>query len=208
MEVLIIMKKYVAAGLIGSLLLVGCSNQSKEDVTKENEQVGSSALKEVNAATESDKQSNLTVENNENKSNNEDNVDANENVDVEDDNTATSIDTSIYKDSKSIEVVDGRELNQHLTLKIDLQDGANPGMGTLDVLTNTFDFLEQADIAGANTITILVRVKDVKVSQFKVYTEKFKPNDEDPMADLVLAASDIEYLLPEVKSFGEVMGLW
>lgn len=36
---------------------------------------------------------------------------------------------------------------------------------------------------GADTITILVRVNDLKVSQFKIQTAKFQPNEEDPMTN-------------------------
>ncbi|MEK4255457.1 membrane lipoprotein lipid attachment site-containing protein [Ureibacillus sp. FSL K6-2830] len=127
---------------------------------------------------------------------------------VEEVEEKNNIDTSVFEYATNVEVTDGREFTQHITVAIDLAPDADPGMGTLNVLKQAYDFLQQEDIAGAETVTIYVRVNDIKVSQFKIYTSKFVPNDQEPMAKVVLKAADIEFLRPEVQEFGKVMELW
>lgn len=127
---------------------------------------------------------------------------------VEEVEEKNNIDTSVFEYATNVEVTDGREITQHITVAIDLAPDADPGMGTLNVLKQAYDFLQQEDIAGAETVTIYVRVNDIKVSQFKIYTSKFVPNDQEPMAKVVLKAADIEFLRTEVQEFGKVMELW
>lgn len=173
------MKKYLGTFFIGALLLTGCSEKNDEQLVKQVADSPPPSEEEVDNIAAP-----VLIENDE----------------------EHSINTSVFEYAKNVEVTDAREQNKHITLKIDLADDANPGQGTLNILSQTFDFLEQQ--IGFDTLTILVRVSDVKVSQFKIHTEKFQPNEDDPMANLVLEASEIEFLTPEVKSFGETMELW
>lgn len=176
------MKKCLGLFLIGGMLLTGCSEKKDEQLVDK--------VADTPPPVE------------------EKNNDAVAPVITEPDVAVTSINTSVFEHAKSVEVTNARDLNKHITLKVDLANTTNPGQGTLNVLTQTFDFLHQNDVVGAETITVFVRVNDIKVSQFKIHTAKFKPNDNDPMAGLVLEASDIEFLTPEVKSYGETFELW
>lgn len=166
------------------ILLVACTNEQTKNEEKENE--NSTSVQEKKEVQSKDDKS----------------VDE---VKKEED---SKIDTSVFKYAKNVEVTDARDITKHLTLKIDLSDDAQPGMGTLNILNQAYDFLQQEDIKGADTITIFVRVKDIKVSQFKINTSQFKPNDQESMANVVLKAAEIEHLSPEVKEFGQTMELW
>ena len=120
----------------------------------------------------------------------------------------TKIDTSVFKYAKSVEVTDARDTNKHITLQIDLNDDAQAGVGTQHVLNQMYDFLQQDDIQGADTVTYFVRVKEEKVAQFKTTVANFTPDPEKPMASVVLEASEVEQLNSEVEAFGKTMGLW
>ncbi|GKV66709.1 MULTISPECIES: hypothetical protein [unclassified Sporosarcina] len=117
------------------------------------------------------------------------------------------INTSVYEYASNIDITDARDLNDHITLMIDMKTD-NEGMAFQHVLNQTYDFVQQPDIEGAKTIGINVRVKGDKVGMFTIYPEKFKANDDEPMADAVLAASDLEMVNAEVEQFGKVMELW
>lgn len=118
------------------------------------------------------------------------------------------IDTSVFKYAKSIEVTDARDINNHITLQIDLNDDAQAGMGTQHVLTQMYDFLQQEDIKGADTVSYYVRIKEKKVAQFTTTVADFKADPETSMVELVLNASEVEMLNPEVEAFGKTMRLW
>lgn len=118
------------------------------------------------------------------------------------------IDTSIFDLAKEVNVTDARDLTQHITLQIILKDAVKQGNGVQAVLTQTYDFLQQEDIAGANTITIFVNSGQLKIFQITIDTSKFKTNDEISMVKLVLDAAEIEKMTDEVKSYGEALELW
>ncbi|MED3876234.1 hypothetical protein [Lysinibacillus capsici] len=82
-------------------------------------------------------------------------------------------------------------------------------MSTLNTLNQAFDFLQQPDVINTGTVTLAIRVDDVKVAQFNTKPSNidFK-NGEVGMADLVVNGSDIEYLNEGVKAFGQIMELW
>lgn len=115
------------------------------------------------------------------------------------------IDTSVYEYASNVDVTDVRDINNHITLMIDMKTD-NPGMAFQHVLNQTYDFLQQSDIEGAETIGINVRVAGNKVGMFTAYPDKFIPNDDEPMSDAVLAASEIEMMTEDVGKFGETMG--
>lgn len=122
--------------------------------------------------------------------------------------TKREIDTSVFEYAEKVEVTDAIELNDHITLIISMSESTKPGMATQHVVNQTYDFVQQVDVKGAKTIGINVKQGDNKIAQFTVYTDKFKPNDDEPMSDAVIAASEIEFMTDEVKEHGKVMDSW
>lgn len=120
----------------------------------------------------------------------------------------SKIDTSVFEYATNIEVTDAIEINQHVTVKLAISEDSKPGMQVQNIITQTFDFLQQEDIKEAKTITIFVVQDDIKVAQYTVNKEKFIPNETDSMVDLVLQASEIEQMSEEVKQHGEALELW
>ncbi|MDW0113851.1 hypothetical protein QT711_11690 [Sporosarcina saromensis] len=84
----------------------------------------------------------------------------------------------------------------------------NEGLAFQHVLNQTYDFHQQPDVEGAKTIGIIVNVKGKKVGMITVYPENFVPNDEEPMSDVVLEASEIEMMSKEMEEFGKTMESW
>lgn len=121
----------------------------------------------------------------------------------------TDVDTSFFKFAESVEVIDNRDTQNNLLVWIDYSADSEPGMSTLNTLNQAFDFLQQTDVINTGTVTLAIRVDDVKVAQFNTNPGNidFK-NGEVGMADLVVNGSDIEYLNEGVKAFGQVMELW
>lgn len=119
------------------------------------------------------------------------------------------VDTSFFKFAKSVEVIDNRATSNNLLVWIDYSADSEPGMSTLNTLNQAFDFLQQPDVINTGTVTLAIRVDDVKVAQFNTKPSNidFK-NGEVGMADLVVNGSDIEYLNEGVKAFGQIMELW
>ena len=180
------LKKLLFIGALSALLLAACNDETDKVPVEANE---------------------VTVEE-------ETKVETNENVKVEEANGTVEvakepeIDTSIFEYAKSVEVTDARDVNNHITLQIDLNDDAKAGMGTQHVLNQMYDFLQQEDINGAETVTFYVRLQEQKVAQFKTTLANFKADQETPMANVVLNASETEKLSPEVETYGKTMGLW
>lgn len=119
-----------------------------------------------------------------------------------------TIDTSVFEYATNVEITDALSTNQHLTVKLDISADSKPGMGVQNIITQTFDFLQQDDIKDAKTITILVLQNDKKIAQYTVQKDKFVPNETDSMVDLVLQASEIEQMSEVVKQHGETLELW
>jgi len=120
----------------------------------------------------------------------------------------STIDTSVFEYATNIEVTDAIDINKHVTVKLTISQDSEPGMQVQNIITQTFDFLQQEDIKEAKTITIFVVQGDIKVTQYTVNKEKFMPNETDSMVDLVLQASEIEQMSDEVKQHGEALELW
>lgn len=185
-------------------MFISTSEPSETDSTKEDETVATSTNnteKENSEQTEIPKETSKVVK-----------TEVIKEEQVEEENKDTfeeaKIDTSVFKYAKSVDVTDARDINKHITLQIDLNDDAQAGMGTQHVLTQMYDFLQQEDIKGADTVTYYVRIKEEKVAQFKTTVANFKPDPEKPMAGLVLEASEVEQLNSEVEAFGKTIGLW
>lgn len=119
------------------------------------------------------------------------------------------VDTSFFTYANSVEVIDNRTTQNNLLVWIDYSADSEPGMSTLNTLKEAFDFLQQPNAIKTGTVTLAIRVDDIKVAQFNVTPAKVDFNNTElGMADLVVNASEIEYLNEGVKSFGRTMELW
>lgn len=119
------------------------------------------------------------------------------------------VDTSFFTFAKSVEVIDNRTTQNNLLVWIDYSADADPGMSTLNTLKQAFDFLQLPDVIKTGTVTLAIRVGDIKVAQFNVNPANVDfNNNELGMAVLVVNGSDIEYLNEGVKTFGQSMELW
>lgn len=118
-----------------------------------------------------------------------------------------NIDTSMYQYTQNIEVTDALELNDHITLIINVNEESTPGLAFSHVLEGTFDFLQQDIVKKAKTVGINVVQGEQKIAMFTVRPSEFKPDDNTPMAELVLNASDVEMMLPEVEEYANTMEL-
>ncbi|QGG51533.1 hypothetical protein [Lysinibacillus pakistanensis] len=118
------------------------------------------------------------------------------------------IDTSVFEYAQAVDVTDAIDLNNHVTLIISMSEAINPGLATQHIVNQMYDFVQQVDVKGAKTIGINVKQGTKKIAQFTVYTDKFAPNDNEPMSDAVIAASEIEFMTDEVKIFGKTIASW
>lgn len=137
-------------------------------------------------------------------------ADEEESVQNEGENTNENekkIDISMYEYTENIDVTDAIEINNHITLMIEMDPSTKPGLAFQHVLNNTYDFLLQDIVQQADTVGINVIQNGVKLAMFTVHPKEFTPNDEIPMADLVLEASVVEMITPELEEYAEVMEL-
>lgn len=118
----------------------------------------------------------------------------------------SNIDVSAFGFAENVEVTDARDITQHINLVVNLKSDVKPGAATQHVLIQTYEFLQQKDIKGANTITIGVMVGDIRVSQFTINVKKFKAGEQ--LIPSVLSAGQIDKMSTEVKEYGELMDLW
>jgi hypothetical protein len=176
------LKKW-AIGLLALGLLVGCSDS---ETTKEKEEVKVESTEVEEEVTET------TTE-----------VVEEEVVEEE-----VNIDTSVFVYAEDVEITDARDTNKHLTLVVHMSEETKTGMAAQHVLTQAYDFLQQKDIEGADTITIGVMQADTRILQLTINVKEFVPIDTESMAKCVLRASTIEKLVPEVDDYGKTMGLW
>ncbi|QGG51630.1 hypothetical protein [Lysinibacillus pakistanensis] len=120
----------------------------------------------------------------------------------------TAIDTSVFEYANSVQITDAIDLNNHVTLIINMKEATKPGLAMQHVVNQTYDFIQQVDVKGAKTIGINIKQGANKIAQFTVFKDKFVPNDDEPMSDAVIAASDIEFMTDEVKVFGKTTDSW
>lgn len=119
------------------------------------------------------------------------------------------VDTSFFTYANSVEVIDNRKDQNNLLVWIDYSADAEPGMSTLNTLNQAFDFLQQSDVIKTGTVTLAIRVDDVKVAQFNVTVANVDfNNNELGVGQIVVNASEVEYLNEAVKTFGQTMELW
>ncbi len=119
-----------------------------------------------------------------------------------------TINTDVFAYATKTEVTDAIDINDHVTVFVYMSEELTPGLASQHVLNQTYDFIQQEDVKDAKTISINVKQGDTKIFQFTVDTTKFKTDDEIPMSDLVLEASEVEFMTDEVKEFGEIMEMW
>ncbi|MBS4194092.1 hypothetical protein [Lederbergia citri] len=130
-----------------------------------------------------------------------------ETVETDDSVEGQEIDTSMYEYAKNVDVTDAIDVNEHITLIIEMNDSLQPGLAFQHATNQTYDFLEQDAIKGAKTVGINIILNGNKIAMYTVNVADFKTNDDEPMAQLVLDASTIEMLSPEVKEYAEIMDL-
>ncbi len=132
-----------------------------------------------------------------------------ENESNENQQSTNIVDTSFFKFAKSVDVIDNRSTQNNLLVWIDYSADSEAGISTLNTLNQAFYFLQQSDVVKTGTVTLAIRVDDVKVAQFNVKPANIDFNNTQlGMADLVVNGSEVEYLNEGVKAFGQVMELW
>lgn len=122
--------------------------------------------------------------------------------------TESEIDTTVFEYALATEVTDAIDINDHVTVFVEMREDISPGLATQHVVNQTYDFIQQDDVIDAKTITIAVKQGDIKIAQFTVNTANFVPNDDIPMTQLVMTASEIDFMTDEVKEFGKTMEAW
>ncbi|WP_419955952.1 hypothetical protein ACN6MT_11425 [Neobacillus niacini] len=118
------------------------------------------------------------------------------------------IDTSVFVYAKSVEVTDAIDINQHVTVFVEMSKDLKSGLATQHVINQSYDFLQQPDLDGAKTVTIAVKQGEIKIAQITINKDAFVPDDDQPMSEVVIKASKIDSMTDEVKEFGATMGSW
>ncbi|EDL65011.1 hypothetical protein BSG1_14859 [Bacillus sp. SG-1] len=160
-------------------LLIGCSSNETEEQASEENSTNEQPQEEVNEEPKEEVSEEESTEESE----------------------ESSIDTSVFVYATNVDITDARDITKHITATVYMNDELKGGLAAQHVLSQTYDFLQQEDIKGAETLTVGVMVKDKRVLQYTVDLAKFVPNDSEPMTDVVLAASEVEKISPEVEEF-------
>lgn len=117
------------------------------------------------------------------------------------------IDTSMYEYSTEVEMTDAMDINEHITLMINMNDNLDPGMAFMHATNQTYDFLLQDGIEEAKTIGVNIILNGQKIAMYTVNTDNFHEDDNESMANLVLEASEIDMATEEVKDFAKNMDM-
>lgn len=118
----------------------------------------------------------------------------------------SNIDTSVFAYADSVDVTDSRDTTKHVDVVVHMSEELTPALATQHVFKQAYDFLQQADIKGAKTVTIGVMVGDFRVAQITVDTAKFKAGED--YIKSVIQASKIDKMTPEVESYGKETQKW
>jgi hypothetical protein len=118
------------------------------------------------------------------------------------------IETSVFKYAEQVEVTDSRDLTKHLNLEVYMSEDTPSGQASLNVIQQTYHFLQQDDIVGADTVTIGILQSDKRIAQLTIDVKKFVPISTESMSKCVLKAAAIDKMTEEVKQFGQTMELW
>lgn len=173
------MRKYLSILFLVLVLgLAACDNENVEkEVEKEKTEERQEATEEKNTENEDDEQE------------------------------TTNIDTSMYEYSTEVEVTDAIEVNDYVSLIIRMNDSLEPGLAFQHATNQTYDFLQQESIDGAEKVGINIILNDQKIAMYEITLDEFETNDEESMAQLVLDASVMNMIVPEVEEYAEVMEL-
>src|SRR5690625_188008 len=117
------------------------------------------------------------------------------------------IDTSMYEFSKDVKVTDAIDINNYVSLMIEMNDELSPGLAFQHATTQTYDFLQQKALEGADQVGINILLDGQKIAMYEVDMSKFEINDKESMAQLVLHASVMEMITPEVHDYTQNMDL-
>jgi|SRR5690625_1521574 len=123
------------------------------------------------------------------------------------DETEVVIDTSMYEYSKDVQVTDAIDINNYVSLMIEMNDNLNPGLAFQHATTQTYEFLQQEALQGADKVGINIILEGQKIAMYEVDLNEFKPKDDESMAQLVLDAAIMEMITPEVHEYTQTMGL-
>lgn len=186
---------FLISMLVSMLVLVACND---EDDAQETSADKAKATEKVENSEEND----VDVENDDEKL-------ANEEEQVNEDNKeeTASIDTSMYEYSPNVEVTDAIDINNHITLMIDMNDNLEAGLAFMHATNQTLDFIEQNNMENVETIGVNVRLNEIKIAMFTVHPNEIENNENESMANIVLNASDVEMISPEVEDFANNMEL-
>ncbi len=198
--------------LFGLLLLIvfisGCGSSQTEERGQEKEKVVENRESEKSVLGETETvENNVTEEAKTGVSEEKEETEAKVN---EERNEAevreSSIDTSVFEYAKKVEVTDARNTTKHITVTVFMSDELTEGLAAQHVLNQTYDFIQQEDVKQAKTLTVGVMVGEKRVFQYTVETAKFVPNENERMAYVVLAASKVEKISPDVEEFAKIFG--
>ncbi|MEF7494336.1 hypothetical protein V4V34_07080 [Lysinibacillus sphaericus] len=188
------MKKLLYIGAMSTLLLVACG-EAEKPIPK-------------NETIEHPKPSEQKIEHPTPKENTTELAEKENTVEVTKQAT-NGVDTSFFTYANAVEVIDNRTTQNNLLVWIDYSADSEPGMSTLNTLNQAFEFLQQPEVIKTGTVTLAIRVDDIKVAQFNVKPDNVDFNNtEVGMANLVVSGSEIEYLNAGVKTFGQTLELW
>jgi PBP1b-binding outer membrane lipoprotein LpoB len=178
-------------GLLTLVFLVGCSDSetTKETLKVEDNETEEVVVEEVTSEPQEETTDTTPVE------------------EVEEEEVA-SIDTSVFAYAESVDVTDARDITKHIDLVVNMSTDPTPGLAVQHVVSQTYRFLQQEDITGADTITIGVMQDGTRTAQYTVEVSKFIPVPDKSMVKCVLEASTIDKMNDEVKEFGAAMELW
>lgn len=117
-----------------------------------------------------------------------------------------TIKTDAFIYAKKVDIDDARDITKHVTATVFMSDELTPGLAVQHVLNQSYDFLQQANLKGTDTVTIGVMKGDIRVFQYTVTMKKFVLNDSIAMSDVVLKASKVEKMSPQVEEFAKALG--
>ncbi len=194
------MKKYILL-LMAAMLLVACSNEeaTEDKEASAEEQPEEEVVQEETEEVEDNEQETEEPETEE--------IEVEESAESEPDLKEDEIDISMYEYSKDVKITDAIDLNDYVSLIIEMNDNLEPGLAFQHATNQTYDFLMQDAIEGADKVGINIILNDRKIAMYEVNLADFKTNDDEPMAQLVLDAAIVEVMVPEVKDYAEIMEL-
>lgn len=113
------------------------------------------------------------------------------------------IDTKVFQYASKVDITDARSITKHITAAVFMSDELTQALATQHVINQSYRFLQQEDIKGANTVTIGVMHGELRVFQYTVDMTKFTPNSSEPMTNAVLQASKVEKMSQDVETYAK-----